>query len=181
MNQYARQNASYTGFSGLMMLAYGWGMGIHGTSSSAFYNMTVAVVQGVLKFGGIALVAVAVISYMGLGVSLILEAIASGICGAILVMGSLYWMISGQAFGMIDFIFLIFGGLLLKDAVSAWQALRLKPRTAPLPVQPARPEPIHPASVRSSVLPGVGEPAPEEGYLAALAREQEKPPTANYE
>ena len=42
-------------------------------------------------------------------------------------------------------------------------------------------EAVHPASVRPAALPKDGEPPPPEGYLAALAKEKDEPPTASFE
>jgi hypothetical protein len=204
MNQQAKDNAVWAGIAALLMLVYGWRYGTVGISDSGFYNTTVAVFNWMLRIGGIGMAGVAIICFAGLRVGLLIDVLVSGICGLIMVACAGYWLLSG-GFGFNDLLFLAFGGMFLNAARGCWSAyaasgpaavggasavggpaagggpsagrgwLGVKPLQPPKP--PSPPEPPHPASVRPKTLPEDGQPPPE-GYLAALAKEDDEPPTA---
>jgi hypothetical protein len=212
-NPHAVTNAAYAGIAALMMLFFGWFYGLSGISSNAFYNLTVDVFTWTLRIGGLAMLAVAIVCYTGQTVGLLLDAIVSGLCGAIIFGCGAYWLIDGLQGGGISInylLYVIFGGMFLNSARANWQhwAASARPsdgfnasppavpldqstRTAlprrlrargdsPKPEPPNQPEPVHPASVRPESLTDETGPPPG-GYLAALAREKEKPPQADYE
>lgn len=204
MNRDAKDNAVWTGIAAVLMLAYGWGIGLRGTSDSEFHNATVAVFTWMLRTGGIALAAVTVVCALGWRVGLLFDAIVSGICGLIMAACAIYWLTT-RGFGLHYLLYLLFGGLFLSAARGCWRAYWLAARPAmskPPPAPPAAPprkwlgietlepprpltpppkaEPPHPASIRPKSL-GEGNQPPPEGYLAALAKEDEQPPTASYE
>lgn len=195
MNRHAKSNAIWTGIAALMMLYFGWGSSLVGTSENAFYNTTVDIFTWTLRVGGICLVVVSAVCLAGLRVGLLLDALASGITGLSFVLCAAYWLAAGGGFDINDLLILIFGGMFLKSARECWTAYAasaadvqaaaptnrgwfgVKPLEPPKP--PAKPEPPHPASIRPKSIPEGGEPPPG-GYLAALAKEDEEPPTASF-
>jgi hypothetical protein len=200
MNRDAKDNAMWAGIAALLMLVYGWGFAAKGISDNEFYNVTVAIFYWMLRIGGIAMVVVTVVCALGRPFGLLLDTFVSGICGLIMVACPAYWLLAEGLF--INYLmYLVFGVLFLGAARGCWQAYRLAGRpvgSAPPPAPPAAPprkwlgietleppkpppkaEPPHPASIRPMSL-GEGDQPPPEGYLAALAKEDEQPPTASY-
>ncbi len=203
MNQQAKDNAVWAGIAALLMLLYGWMYGTVGISDSDFYNTTVAIFNWMLRIGGIGMAGVAIICLVGLRIGLLIDVFVSGICGLIMVACAGYWLLSG-GFGLNDLLYLAFGGMFLNAARGCWSAytasgpaavggaagggavaggrpsagrgwLGVKPLEPPKSPSPA--ESAHPASVRPKSFPKDGQPPPE-GYLAALAKEEDEPPTA---
>jgi hypothetical protein len=179
----SRQNAVQSGIAAVMMLIFGWAFASKGISSSAFYNATVAVFYWSLRIGGIGLAIAAALCAANLRVGLLIDAVVSGLCGALMALIAVYWLIDAGGFDLQLFIYLIFGGGFMSAAVSAMRSYRAmesesgRARAYTAPVA----EPVHPASIRPAALPKDGEPPPPEGYLAALAKEQDEPPTASFE
>lgn len=206
MNQDAKDNAAWTGFAALLMLAYGylatgWS---YPAGATAFYLFTLSLFDWMLKIGGICLLATAVVCMFGLRLGLLLDTIVSGVCGLIMILCAGTWTLSG-GFGLFAALCLIFGGIYInaaRGALASYLASASQgalPATAPAgepapaprrwfgsptPPPPAKPPPPkaeapHPATVRPKSLSADGAPPPE-GYLAALAKEDEEPPNASY-
>ncbi len=194
MNPQAKDNAIWAGVAALLMLYFGWGSGLVGISDDAFYNATVAVFVWMLRIGGICMLVVTGVCLLGLRVGLLLDAGVSGLCGLVLVLCGGYWTLH-DGFGLQDVLYIVFGFMFLGTARSHWVAFTqsgsdapregpsrrglfgIKPLAPPEP--PTKPEPPHPASIRPKSLPESGEPPPD-GYLAAMAHEDEEPPTASF-
>ena len=191
MNQHARDNAIWAGIAALLMLGYGWGMGGYSTASTypPAYNFFIVLFNWTLKFGGVLLFVVAVVCVLGQRIGLLMDVFVSGMVGAIMVASAACWLgygITGVGFDMMDLLTLIFGFMFLSAARGCWvsyQATGGPRRPAPLvpSIAPRAPEPIHPASLHPDSLPKDGEPPPPDGYLAALAKEKDEPPTASFE
>ena len=203
-NEHASQNAAYAAIAALCMLGFGWFNKLSGISSDKFYNTTVELFSWTLRIGGFAMLAVAVLCFASLRVGLLVDVFVSGICGAIIAGCALYWLVHGFAGGGFDpwdLLYLIFGGMFLNAAKSCWISYTATaPPTAPggdeqrapqvvpvhskskaVPAETPQPEePVHPASIRPTSMDANDDPPPG-GYLAALAREQDKPPQADFE
>ncbi|MBN2559665.1 MAG: hypothetical protein JXQ75_01875 [Phycisphaerae bacterium] len=198
MSQDAKDNATWAGIAGLLMLVYGWGMGLAGTSDDDFYNTTVAVFDWMLKIGGLCMVVVAVVCFAGQRTGLLIDVLVSGTCGLIMVLCGIYWLLNDGLY-IRYMLYIVFGGMFLKAARDCWLSyfasgavptgdaatngaggrgwLGVKPLEPPKPPNPPKAEAPHPASIRPKSLPKDGEPPPE-GYLAALAKEEDEPPAA---
>ncbi len=189
MNHPARQNALWAGIGAMLMLYYGWRVGLQGTTPSNFYNTTVDVFDWMLKFGGIGLAIVAVLCFVGQRVGLLLDVFVSGICGTIMILCAVYWLgyglMHGSGVDLQDLLFLIFGGMFVSSARGCWTAYRTSAaaggrQAVQTTVLSPPVAPVHPASVRPVSLSEDGKPPPE-GYLAALAKEKDEPPRASFE
>jgi hypothetical protein len=202
MNRDAKDNAVWAGVAAVLMLGYGWGMAgwIIPSDAGETYRLLVHVFDWMLKIGGIAMAVVTVVCALGWRVGLLLDVLVSGICGLIMAGCPLYWLLT-RGLALTYLVYILFGVLFLGAARGCWQAYRLAGcpvGPAPPPAPPAAPprkwlgietleppkpppkaEPPHPASIRPKSL-GEGDQPPPEGYLAALAKEDEQPPTASY-
>lgn len=206
MNQHARQNAFSVGIAAMVMLVYGFAFGGFGLAPDLgpFYETTIHVFNGMLKIGGVALAVVAVLSFAGWRAALLCDFLISGMCGIIMALCGVYWTVQERGFDLQNILILVFGIMFVRSALMSWSLFvpdmetsgvdsgggespkrggwfGRKSTPAQGPQEPAQPEPIHPASIHPSSLPGEGEAPPEEGYLAALSREDEEPPTASFE
>ncbi|OWY71676.1 hypothetical protein B7486_08370 [cyanobacterium TDX16] len=186
MDERARATGIHAAIGALLMLGYGWGMGGFSAlgSASNLYTAAVALFNGMLKFGGIAMAISAAICLTGRSVGLLTDAVVSGICGIVMVGCAVIWITSGGGIDMQDLLILIFGGLFVSGARRSLSEYRsVQPIAAP-PVARAgsvESQPPHPASIRPPSLSGADAEPPPDGYLAALSKEKDEPPTASFE
>lgn len=198
MNEHAKQNAFFAGIAGLMMLGYAFGMGMsprfdHGPVYAFSFNLF----DWMLKIGGAALLIVAALCFSGRSIGMFLDAIVSKLCGIIMVGCAVCWTVYEGGLDLTNLLIGIFGVMFIKSAITNWRLYFSRAGTGepirreserrwfsgavlepPKAQPPPGPRPIHPASLQSEVLPKDDEPPPPEGYLAALAKEKEDPPTA---
>lgn len=171
MNQNAKLNASTVAFAGALMLFWSWYSG-----SWTYPDFATVMFDWMLLVGGIAMIGVAVVCYLGARIGLLLETIVSGICGVIMLVCAGTWIVKGLM-GINTVLIGIFGVMFVSAARSAWSMYQSDsgsgPHVAAQLAAPVAPPPPHPASQASPALPKDGEPPPEEGYLAALAKEEE--------
>jgi len=189
-NPHARHNALYSAIAALFMILYGWGAGGigHGPEDQTFLNTTIDIFNWTLKIGGLLLAVVAMVSFAGMTVGLLLDFIVAGACGVVMVVCSGYWLLrwlqhrDQYAFDFTDGLIFIFGLMFLRAALGSWSLFtRSEPDTTrPERTAPTEPEPPHPASIRPRSLPGEDEPPPPEGYLSALAKDEDEPPAASH-
>lgn len=185
MENHSRQAASYTAFSGLVMLLYGaylFSTGFSAVSSApAIYSAAIELFKWTLLVGGLLLLVTAVVCAVGHRAGLILDAVISGVCGALLVGCAGIWFAKGRGFDIQDAVVMIFGVILVREAMGSWKIYVASASQTGFPVDLVRePEPIHPASIRPESIPEGDEP-PAEGYLAAMAKDKQEPPSASYE
>lgn len=185
MDTHPRQAASYTAFSGLLMLLYGaylFSTGFSAVSGvPAIYGAAINVFKWTLLVGGLLLLVTAAVCAVGHRAGLILDTLISGASGALLVGCSGIWFAKGRGFDPQDVVVMIFGIILVREAMGSWKIYAASALQIESPVMPVRdPEPIHPASIRPESIPEGDEP-PAEGYLAALAKDKQEPPSASYE
>jgi hypothetical protein len=185
MNVHAKQTAATTGLAALLMLLYGWyGGGPQGVSSSDLYNSAIDLFRWMLRIGGMAMLLTSVVCFTGLRVGLLLDFLVTGLCGAIMLGVGVIGLFAGGAPGLQDILVLIFGLVFLRAAWSSWalHGEAGQPAESAVAARGASaPEAAHPASVHPEALPKDGEPPPADGYLSALAKEKEEPPSASYE
>ena len=200
----ARQNAIQAGVSALIMLIIGWAFAAKGVSASTFYNTTVDVFFWSLRIGGIAMAIAAALCAADFRIGLLIEAMTSAVCGLLMTLIAVYWLIDAGGLDLQYLLYVIFGGGFITTAASAMRSYRaLGMQGADIPAEREErsggvlgvpgggqsppyqrapvPEAVHPASVRPASLPKESEPPPPEGYLAALAKEKDEPPTASFE
>lgn len=180
MHQNARQSAYQSAFAAALMLFYGWYIGWTGISSDDTYNLAVEVFKWNLKLGGAAMLVVAIVCFLGQRIGLLLDCLVSGACGIIMAACALIWLTRGRGFDIQDAIVLAFGFVFVRAAWVSW-TLFAGPQTSTTVAAPPAPEPIHPASIHPESLPMEHEPPPPDGFLAAMAKEKDEPPTASYE
>ncbi|HKQ49193.1 MAG TPA: hypothetical protein VJZ71_14070 [Phycisphaerae bacterium] len=204
----ARQNALQAGVSALIMLIIGWAFAAKGVSASTFYNTTVDVFFWSLRIGGIAMAISAALCAADFRIGLLVEAMTSALCGLLMTLIAVYWLVDAGGLDLQYLLYVIFGVGFITTTASALRSYRAigsnggqspryqtadearaggvfgvpsgggqSPHYMATPVAEA----VHPASVRPASLPKEGEPPPPEGYLAALAKEKDEPPTASFE
>lgn len=181
----ARQNAVQSAVTGLIMLLYGaylTATGWTGLVVDDLYNLAVEVFKWTLKIGGGAMLVAAVLCFTGRRIGLLLDCLLSGTCGLIMVACAAIWLTRGKGIDLQDAVILIFGAIFIRAAWVSWSifAEASAPSEAAA-TEPPAPEPIHPASIHPDVLPGEGEAPPPEGFLAAMSKDKNEPPTASYE
>lgn len=186
MNQHAKQTAATTALAALLMLLYGWYQGgPQGVSNSALYNSSVEVFRWMLRVGGVAMLLTSAVCFVGRRVGLLLDFLVTGLCGAIMLGVGAIGLFAGGAAGMPDILVLIFGFVFLRAAWVSWSLYGEGPSGGgAFPViaaDPPQPERVHPASVHPDSLPREGDPPPPDGFLAALSKEKQEPPSASYE
>ena len=190
MYEPARRNAAYTLVVGLVLLLYGWMVRpVYSDELGSFYNATLDVFFWTLKLGGGVFVAIGVLSFTGLRVALLLDALASAICGAVMLLCGLYWM-KETGFDLSRILFVFFGVMFLRAATGSISLFSGSESAAAVAADAAGPpehaggtpadEPAHPASQHPDSLPGEGEPPPPDGYLAALSKDKTEPPDAAF-
>lgn len=187
MDERARATGIHAAIGALLMLGYGWGMGGFSAlgSASNLYTAAVALFNGMLKFGGIAMAISAAICLTGRGAGLLTDALVSGLCGLVMVGCAIIWIASGGGFDMQDLLILIFGGFFVSGARRSLTEYRSRRSVNVPPMRRTRmvePQPPpHPASIRPASLSGTDAEPPPDGYLAALSKEKDEPPTASFE
>lgn len=195
MNEQLRQVGHSAAFSAVIMLIVGFGFALKGVSSNQTYNVAVATTTWAMRIGGIGLGVVAAVCYSGARVGFLLDAIVGIGAGATIFLGAATCLVLGKVLDIHDIIFCFIGLTAAGAARNSWALYRSTAnqdggrgagyfsnsggRRAATPPVPPAPEPIHPASVRPASL--ASESPPPGGYLAALARENEKPDRADHE
>ncbi len=204
MNEDVRQNAFFCGLSGVLMLGYAWvsTFAPFADIDAAIYIMSFDVFRLTLYAGGTSFLVVAGLCATGIGVAALLDSGVSSLSGVLMLACAVCWI--GFEWRADDMFFnllvLVFGLLLAQSGIRGLASYRAttsrrsaggsagRPASRSLfgardPVppkpaapKPAAPEPVHPASLASSVLPNTHEAPPEEGYLAALSKEQDETP-----
>ncbi len=187
MNEHAKRNAMYTLVAGLVLLAYAKFSGFEGVSEDRFFNFTVDFFNGMLWVGGAGFVLAAGLSWAGKTSGLILDAFLSGACGLIMLLCGGYWLVDAwkdQGFIFQYALYVLFGLFFCKAGCTSFGLFKRSRAELMTAGQaggatdvPKEPEPIHPASVHPDSLPKDGQPPPEDGYLAALSKEKDEPPT----
>lgn len=176
--------ASQSLFAGALLTIYGWFLSARGISPSDTYNTIVDVFYWTLRVGGPLMLLAGAACFAGLRPGMFIDAAAAGICGVMMLVYALAGVFTGVGFGVNNLLALVFGVLFLSSARRSMEyylsSRRAHANVEARPAREARPvfEAVHPASVRPASLPAEGEPPPAEGYLAALARENEDPPSA---
>lgn len=162
------------------------------------YALSFTVFYGMLKIGGICLLLIAAVCWTGRPIALVLDAIVTTLCGLIMVGCAVCWTIFEKSMDLQNLLIFIVGIMFTRSGFAngslfvrgegafegksggkSWFGIpTLEPPGAQ---EPPVPEVPHPASLKSDALPGEGEPPPDEGYLAALSKEKDEPPSASYE
>ncbi len=190
----------FGGFTGLLMLGYAYFQPLGGDPDlGAVYVISFDVFNLTLYVGGTLLLVAAALGTAGIGAAALLDAVVSCLSGVLMLACAACWTVFEGAFDLINLMILIFGlvmarsgirglasyramvsrgssgGSPVRGASRGWFGTQRGSPSAPVP--PVAPERVHPASMASSALPNADEAPPEEGYLAALSKEQDDPPS----
>lgn len=194
MNEQLRQVGHSAAFSALIMLLVGFWIVFEGDKSKPAYDVAVAASTWSMRLGGFGLGVTAVVCYAGRRVGLLLDAIIGIGAGALIVVSSITCMVLVAGFSIHRIVFCLIGLSAAGAARNSWALFRTgangfdsdggsswfggatKRKLTP---PPPAPEPLHPASIRPASLSS--ESPPPGGYLAALAREDERPDRADHE
>jgi hypothetical protein len=181
--------AAFLLYFGFLHLAEPTGSDLFNRANSVFYHT--------LRFGGLAMAAVALWSMLGQGITLAVDAVITVVIGGLLILTGLATAVDGGDM-MQTIINVVCGGMFISSGLHNWKDYRfLSPRTASrattfrTPGLPDRNRPAHTApSVRPkphSSSPGerrdedrerreaATPPPPPEGFLAALAKKTPPP------
>ncbi len=190
LRQAMMQVAGSAAIAGIIMVLLGFWFfrDLVGTSESSVYNISITAFLLTIRVGGVALLVVAALEYMGVGLALVIDAFLTGLAGILLLATAIVWGLNGDIDGLF---LLIFAVILLRAAMSGWRLFR-SPVLAPAEageapdsdgqVQPNRLENTQnlAVSLRSArkrtdervAMPNSDEPEPE-GFLADLGRSSE--------
>jgi len=193
MNEQLRQVGHSAAFSAVIMLLVGFGLALKGVSSNQTYNLAVATTTWAMRIGGVGLALTAAVCYSGARIGFLLDAIVGIGAGVLIFLGAATCVVLGKSISLNDIIFCFIGLSAAGAARNSWALFRSTADRADsgeaswfgrkarqdAPASPPMPEPVHPASIRPSSLSS--ETPPPGGYLAALAREDERTDRADHE
>jgi len=149
---------------GLLMTYFGWFAG-YSPSGSGLHAATMHVFNYTLQFGGPILLIASLVCFFGQPAGLWIDAVTSLICGAILLLIGVYWIIVDHELN--DFLITIFALMLLGSGRRQLPGL-MQTRSQSIPDEPPPPEPRRPVAPPAPPIPEG--PPPPDGYLAALGR-----------
>ncbi len=187
MSLNTRNHAGHAAVAAALMLLYGWLFKAIGISGSDFYNAMVDLFFWTLRIGGLILALGAALCAAGTRWGLLVDFAAGGACGLIMALYAISGAIAGLGIGLQDLIILVFAVGLVHSSLASLRTFLAerapsKPRMAFQAKAPSPDAaPAHPASIHPESLPEEGDAAPPEGYLAALSKEKDEPPTASFE
>ena len=195
MKEQLRQVGSSAAFYAFIMLIVGFGFALKGISSNQTYNAAVATTTWAMRIGGLGLAVVAVVCYAEQRIGFLLDAIIGMGSGVLIFVASAMCIVLGRGFDIQDLMFCLIGLLAAGAARNSWGLYRStalhsaggstggwlggSSSKQAAAASPPPPEPVHPASIRPASL--ASDTPPPGGYLAALAREKEKPDRAEFE
>lgn len=160
-----RGNAGMAVLPGVLMTAYGWYTTFILAGDGSFHDLSMVVVQYVLKFGGPLLLLSAGLCAVGRREGLWVDLGASALCGGLLLLIGVYWIAVSRDLNA--FLYSIFGAMLLGSVRHTWRVLGT---TGAAPAERVE-ERVDEAPVVARDLPTIPEgPPPADGYLAALGR-----------
>ncbi|HWL95298.1 MAG TPA: hypothetical protein VNT79_17390 [Phycisphaerae bacterium] len=172
----ARENAGTAAFGGVILLILGsfFRIGFH-AGHGPIYAFLIDLFNWSVPAAGALMLAAAALCFLGSRYGLILDAATSGVTGLILVACGVGWTVFEGKLDVYTVVVLLLAVMLLRESYSTgmnfWGHM---PRSAGGKRVVEAMAPAPPVRINSSVLPKDGEPAPEEGYLAALARERDE-------
>jgi len=161
-------SASSTFFAGIVMLFVGFLLARQGISDSALYNNSVTAFNWVMRIGGFLMIGVALLSWIRVPWTFILDAFFSALIGLVMVLISLIWISAG------DFIngglVLIFGGMFISTLRYAFARRTLEPDASQQDTESAEPG----SKTEEKVGPLDDSEPPPEGFLAHLGRDKDR-------
>ncbi len=163
-------------FSGLFLLGIGYFFAISAVVDyGPFYTFLVHLFNWTLRAAGALLLAAAGLGMFKPRAGLTMDAVVSGLAGALLVVCVVGWTVFEKSADLYNIVIAFVALMLLRESYSGIMLFRTTPgedRVQRRPLPPPEPARV----ISSSVLPKVDEPPPEGGYLAALAKEQDDQP-----
>lgn len=189
MSDSLRSNGPYSLIPAALMLYFGWMVLSPWEQPDSFLQTTGNILCWTLRLGGIGMGLVALLYFAGLPAARPIETVVTGLAGLLMIFGGGYGVVSSGGGDVQAILYVVFGLMFLREARQAWRmhqaahaAITADSMVAPArSVSSAAAEAPHPASIRPASLADADRNPPPEGYLDALAREDDKPPTASYE
>jgi hypothetical protein len=182
-----RQVAFSALVAGVLMVLVGFPMGLQGTSRSEVYNTSVTAFVWLMRGGGISMLLVAVLAFVGWERVLALDAVLATVIGAGMAIVALLWLANSDLVSGV--LILVFGGMFVRSGIQSWQAFRslgpksMEPEAPPTPPEPNTDIPTtRPWLRREKRDPQTDErvrmPAPDEagleGFLADLGKSDDR-------
>jgi len=185
-----RQVAFSALVAGVLMILVGFWMGLQGVSQSEVYNTSVTAFVWLMRVGGISMLLVALLAFVGWERVLALDAVLATVIGAGMALVALLWLANSDLINGV--LILVFGGLFVRSGTQSWQAFRSLGLTSSEPVPPQAPaEPEadvpttrpwlrrHKRDTRADEEERVRMPEPDEstpeGFLADLGKSDDRP------
>jgi len=160
-----RGNAGVAVVPGALMTLYGWWTEFLLAGDGSFHDLTMSIVQIVLRYGGPALLLAAGLCAIGRREGLWVDLGASALCGGLLLLIGAYWIVVSRELNA--FLYSIFGAVMLGSTRHTWRLLGTMREAPEARVE----ERVVEAPVVARDLPTIPEgPPPADGYLAALGR-----------
>lgn len=119
-----RANAGSTLFEAVLFLLVGFVFlgGLSGVSEWGLFNAAVAVTVWAFKIGGLLMLGVAILGWMGCPRALAFDAGVNALIGSALILASVVWLLAGYMYGLL---FVLIGGMLLNSMLRSWRNYRL--------------------------------------------------------
>lgn len=189
MSDSLRSNGPYSLIPAALMLYFGWMVLSPWEQPDSFLQTTGNLLCWTLRLGGIGMGLVALLYFAGLPAARPIETVVSGLSGFLMIVGGGYGVVSSRGGDVQAILYVVFGLMFLREARQAWRMHQAahaavtvdSTMAAARPVSSPAAEAPHPASIRPAMLADADRNPPPEGYLDALAREDDQPPTASYE
>lgn len=189
MSDSLRSNGPYSLIPAGLMLYFGWFVLTPWEQPDSFLQTTGNILCWTLRYGGIGMGLVALLYFAGQPAARPLETVVSGLSGLLMIFCGGYGVVRSGVGNFQAVLYVVFGLMFLREARQAWRvhaAIRMNSGpenivAAARPVSSLPEEAPHPASIRPASLADADRSPPPEGYLDALAKEDDKPPTASYE
>jgi len=126
----ARANAGSTLFEAVLLLLVGFVFlgGLSGISEWELFNVAVAVTVWAFKIGGLLMLGVAILCWVGCPKALAIDAVVNALIGSALILAGAVWLLAGHLYGLL---FLLIGGMLLNSMLRSWRHYRLTGFAAP--------------------------------------------------
>lgn len=189
MSDSLRSNGPYCLIPAALMLYFGWMVLSPWEQPDSFLQTTGNLLCWTLRAGGAGMGVVALMYFAGLPAARPIETVVSGLSGLLMIFGGGCGVVIARGGDFQAILYVVFGLMFLREARQAWRMHRAALVgagseayvAAARPAYSASPERPHPDSIRPVSLADADRNPPPEGYLDALAKEDDKPPTASYE
>lgn len=169
---------SFWAFLGGALLLY-FGVRLRGLTSnldSPTYAQSLVLYVWSLRIGGAAMIVAGAACLTGRAIAVLFDAVVCAVTGVALVIVLVTWIANGDSDWLLT---AIIAAMFLVAAAHSWRDFSRRPRGAITeravpPVAPAARPRVRPSAAEPSEPAPAAEDEPPDGYLAALAREEER-------